>query len=199
MMLSTYAKQLIRRVVLSREGDITPEDMEHLQEEIFSTVNKMLKEEYRHTSELWRKRLGPVGPPYFSVNHKIVANEKTVGKYTLTHIDVTLTIDGIGSKRINLSSHVDEDIFNWVVASLKKLKLLERMQELAGEPINEGTWSYPKTPEDFRKAEQVIKNLRAAKTSAYKVLGNDSLLDHIENAIDIAVELKKYGESQRKS
>lgn len=191
MMLSTYAKQLINRVVLSKEGDITADDMEHLKEEIFATVNKMLNEEYRHTSERWRRRLGPVGPPYFSVNHNIVANGRTVGKYTLTHIDVRLTIDGAGTTRINLSSHVDEDIFNWVVASLRKLRLLEatstqqedkpkmvneRMKELAGlnedirpTTVGQGKWIDLRDPLFLSNAQLTILIRREIDPQCVKV------------------------------
>jgi hypothetical protein len=67
--------------------------------------------------------------------------------------------------------------------------ITERMKELAKVKVEESSWSLPDTPAKMNRANKVVTDLERIKKEAYAVLGEDNLLDDIENAIDRAKQI----------
>ena len=47
-----------------------------------------------------------------------------------------------------------------------------------------GTWSIPKTAKEFKKAAQLLKDIKEFEKDCYNVLGDDELFDLLDNAQD---------------
>lgn len=68
---------------------------------------------------------------------------------------------------------------------MKKLELKSIIKEV----LQEGTWALPKTAEEVNKAIALVKEFKRFKEKAYKILGDDGLFDHLDDAEERMHEL----------
>ena len=79
------------------------------------------------------------------------------------------------------------------------LLLRERLEKVTGKKVilKEGTWSIPKSTQDYVKARKALEELSQLKTSLYSILDDDIFMDGLDKSINRGYELLKLPEIEK--